>query len=40
MIDRLINGFLAMSLIGAAAFAVVCASAAYGAPFFFRFGWI
>jgi hypothetical protein len=40
MIDRLINGFLKVVLIGAAAFAVVCASAAYGAPFFFRFGWI
>jgi hypothetical protein len=29
-----------MSLIAAGAFAVVCVSAAYGAPFFFRFGWI
>jgi hypothetical protein len=40
MIDRLINGVLATVLIGAVAFAAVCASAAWAAPFFFRFGWI
>jgi hypothetical protein len=39
MIDRLINGFLATAVLGAVAFAVVCATAHWAAPFFFRFGW-
>jgi hypothetical protein len=40
MIDHIINGLLAAVLLGAAFFVAVCVSAAWGAPFFFRFGWI
>lgn len=38
-IDRFINWSLGAVLIGAVAFAAICAAAAWGAPLFFRFGW-